>query len=96
MLKIRNKLFELENIEDELGVNLKTLFTALRNGMFASMYGEEVEKGTETIFIKPEKIEFCFLDKCLKYWWGLPCDVSIYYFRDYGKTWALTKDELNK
>lgn len=93
---IIEKLGKLEDIEEELGIDLETLFTALRKGVFASMYGEEVKKGTEIIFIKPKKVELWLLDKCFKYWWGYPCDVSVYHFKDYGKTWALTKEELNK
>lgn len=91
---VHHKLGELEDIEEELGIDLETLFTALRKGVFASMYGEEVEKNTEIIFIKPKKVELWLLDKCFKYWWGYPCDVSVYHFKDYGKTWALTKEEL--
>lgn len=34
-------------------------------------------------------------DDCVFYIWGWPgSDCNIYFFKDYGKTWAFTKEEL--
>lgn len=98
----RNKLGQLEDIEEELGIDLVTLFKALKNGIWASMYGEKVEKGTTLTFINKNVLVIIFepfipeedFKPHFIYRWGMPNDYSIYYLKDYGKTWALTKEEL--
>lgn len=90
MIKIRNKLFDLENIEDKLGIDL-----ALRHKIETSdkLYcidnkGKLIETryyysyGKDGVGLElPMEIE--------PYW----C-VSSYPWKDYGKTWALTREEL--
>ena len=83
---IIQKLGQLEDIEDELGIDLITLFKALNN----SIYIKENYDGT-------------FVDRTL---WSSNCiicglgdpiikvDEYAVYTKDYGKTWALKKEEL--
>lgn len=75
---IVNKLGQLEDIEEELGIDLMTLFKALREGFvdgngeyhhFSNLFVDNIE-----IFDSYEKVSL--------------------YLKDYGKTWALTKEEL--
>lgn len=81
--KMYNKLQQLEDIEEELGIDLITLLKALMNGIYVVDDGEILE---ETI----SGIER-FNDG-----WGF----STYYndfeltFSEYGKYWALTREEL--
>ena len=73
------KLFELEDIEDELGIDLAILFKALKQGFyFKDDFGDIIhfEKELLQSLIKGKVQD---LKKELK---------------DYGKTWALTKEEL--
>lgn len=91
------KLRDLEDIEEELGIDLITLFKAFKN-RFAYMfvqndYNENYKKG----LVKPlvvsnfykygedYKLVLCDTLTCLSYY------VSV---KDYSKTWALTKEEL--
>ena len=81
MLKIRNKLFELENIEEELGIDLITLFKALKKGVYYRNTQKEINHA--------KNIRLSFAYKTLV------VDYRTYkYLCDYGKTWALTKEEL--
>lgn len=92
--EIYNKLGQLEDIEDELGIELLTLLKA-RNGFYA--YDEEYDK---IIFYKDDlwiNIESEMLggSKLIK------IEGNVHFishsqceFKDYGKTWALTKEEL--
>ena len=90
MTKIRNKLFELENIEDELGIDLITLFKALKNGVYVIKRNRKKEidfvKNFE-INLTFTELEFSLICDTLQFCWG-------YALKDYGKTWALTKEEL--
>ena len=88
MLKIRNKLFELENIEDELGIDLITLFKASKNGYY-------VKEETGIYEVLPGNInDVDLIRKCISSQHGFAYFVSL--FKDYGKTWALTEQELKK
>lgn len=67
--------------------------------IYVTMYGENLEK-------TDNKVDICSLYKSkLRVWddtgmyyiWGWPGpDFNVYYFEDYGKSWALTKEELLK
>ena len=77
------KLCQLEDIEDELGIDLITLFKALKNG----------------IVIKDEPLQNypCSLNHNDIGWFLFVRTDGVlgsYYLKDYGKTWALTKEEL--
>ena len=79
---ILKKLGQLEDIEDELGIDLITLFEALKNG----------------IWLKDKKDQFIPYHCLLRDDFILVLYEDIYkkeyLLKDYGKTWALTKEEL--
>ena len=99
---VLTKLGQLEDIEDELGIDLTTLFKALNKGFYIK-YNDKI------VHIPPDK------NITVNFWYNI-INVSIppkffidckkgtdylseeideeYWFKDYGKTWALTKGEL--
>lgn len=84
------KLGQLEDVEEELGIDLTTLFKALKNGIKAKWENDEIVELTIL-----GGCQLCFNEKCFdlidyngKEWF--------YYFKDYGKTWALDKNDLIK
>lgn len=90
---IVNKLGAVEDIEQELGINLVTLFKALKNGFYAKEIHcfKNGERETIEYFNSPEIRLF---DEWYIYY---SCDnyhTIAYKMADYGKTWALTREEL--
>lgn len=91
------KLGRLEDIEDNIGVDLLTLFKALTNGIYIK-FGNKKITGTECYthsYILPRHI---YEDEK-----GWVIDLTIeldmnhcLYLKDYGKTWALTIKELEE
>lgn len=83
------KLQYLENIEEEIGIDLITLFKALKNGIYINDGGIVDEIGN--IYESEIKsIEHCPL------WSFTTDDGGEYAFKDRGKTWALDKEEFYK
>lgn len=83
------KLGQLEDIEDGLGIDLLTLFKALKNGIWVKYDADFGFTGKPEIVIKKDKCtEICLRNKK---WWIQENDFLL---KDYGKTWALTKEEL--
>lgn len=81
-----HKLGMLEDIEEELGIELiKVCLFALKGGY----YKAESSLATPT-HISPTDIDVDFF---FKYFNCYDSCISLY-FKDYGKTWALTKEEL--
>lgn len=89
--KAINKLGKLEDIEDELGIPLEVLFKALKDGIF--------------FYHKHYGIQYCnFVYLCDGGYWRLSITNPRDDFEsnlelgleDYGKTWALTKEELEQ
>jgi len=79
------EMLEYKNIEEELGIDLITLHRALSNGCF-------VKFGKESIWFQPkEYISIRYGELCLHFDYNLPKCCA---FKDYGITWALTKEEL--
>lgn len=82
-----DKLGQLEDIEEELGIDLKTLFKALNGCYFLQISTKKICSD-----IRPTLIYQCG--------WHLKPNLTelpmIYALKDYGKTWALTKEELEK
>lgn len=83
---VLTKLGLLEDIEEEIGIDLITLYKALKNGIY-----------------KKDCLDCCYDTKLrfMKGEWYLaqPFDENYTYIvktKDYGKTWALTKEELEK
>lgn len=77
-----HKLGLLEDIEDELGIELLTLIKASKEGFF------KTNKFGKLSYINPNK-SIDFKNKCI-----LVGSYTKLSFKDYGKTWALTKEEL--
>lgn len=95
---IYNKLSKLEDIEERLGIDLATLFKAMEDGFYVNDRGgcatnNKVAAAILTIkFPYGEKPYFVLEGNALMY-------TSMYGFvrvrpEEYGKTWALTKEEL--
>ena len=94
-----DKLGQLEDIEEELGIDLYTLFKILKRGQlickFIPMYDRK-----KTILVS-RKINSLYYDGC---YYRLEIDedgddgyIIQYdpYIKDYGITWALTREELD-
>ena len=89
-----NKLGQLEDIEEELGINLITLFKALKNGFY------HIDENKHIYTTKPTKGN----GGAMNFYVCLECiiaedtfgDQYIYSLKDYGKVWALTKEELEQ
>ena len=91
-----NKLGRLEDIEEELGIDVITLFKALKDGIWTNQeqwYGDE-KQGKIRFFqvrlLLEENAVGCIHNSM---WKGKEV-IRTLYFKDYGKTWALTKEEL--
>lgn len=93
------KLGKLEDIEEELGIDLITLFKVINEGA----YFKRFVKG-KVIAIEHHYIWFDLLRQ-IRYkdkdegevyisLNGAYCNEHEYKLKDYGKTWALTKEEL--
>ena len=96
------KLAELEDIEEEIGVDLTILFKALNKGFY-------IKYNNKIVHISPDK------NITVNFWYNI-INVSIppkffidckkgtdylseeideeYWFKDYGKTWSLDKGNL--
>lgn len=69
------------------------LIKAYLDGFYGTMYGAPLD---EIIHIDAKEARIVDGQK-LYFAWGWPGpDVTIYRLKDYGKTWALTREELNK
>ena len=77
------KLGELEDIEEELGIDLVTLLKAVKNGIFCKQPDGYID-------YYPFRIGY-WVDFMSHKKGMLVCGMNI---EDYGKTWALTKEEL--
>ena len=108
MPKIIDKLGQLEDIEEELGIDLITLFKALKNGFYAKVfcgclenYREYKKADFKERVLHVKVISFhnfykyftCEVEDNLNKGLWNGCKNSMY-LKNYGKTWALTKEEL--
>ena len=93
---IYKKLKILEDIEEELGIDLITLFKALIIGIWTHQeqcYGDEKQSQIRFFQVRlllEENAVGCIHNSM---WKGKEV-IRTLYFKDYGKTWALTKEEL--
>lgn len=91
--EVYNKLSALEDLEQELGIDLLTLFKALKQDY---IYVKHYYGCGNTFKINKEFIQGLKYadDNTPVFWtddWGKE---HMVYIKDYGKTWALTKEEL--
>lgn len=86
------KLQYLEDIEEEIGIDLITLYKALKNGFWSIGENKHIYK------MKPDKGN----GGAMSFYASCDCiiaedtfnDQYIFLLKDYGKTWALTREEL--
>ena len=86
---LKYKLGQLEDIEEELGIDLVTLFKALKKGIFVaydSSFG--MANKPKIKIVKDKATGICYRNKK----WYIQEDETL--IKDYGKTWALTKEEI--
>lgn len=100
-----NKLGQLEDLEEELGIDLITLFKALKEGIYITKDGY-LHTGNIEKFDDKEKYNCLVLNASYDNNYYLSdishpygdseCgDIGCYVkTKDYGKTWALTREEL--
>ena len=91
-----NKLGRLEDIEEELGIDVITLFKALKDGIWTNQeqwYGDE-KQGKIRFFQVRLLLEENAIGCIYNSMWKGEEVIRTLYFKDYGKTWALTKEEL--
>lgn len=87
---IVNKLGQLEDIEDELGIGLVTLFKALKDGIWYRLQNWELRYMKITLVLTPEGWVLAEL-------YPEPTNVVIQLYNrmhKYGVEWGLTKEEL--
>ena len=79
------KLGQLEDIEQELGIPLEVLFKALKEGIYWDYKHRE-----------PEDVSFrlCYKELIVRYSCFGETDYEYLELKDYGFTWALTREEL--
>ncbi len=91
-----DKLGQLEDIEERLGIKLSTLIKAVDDGIYSKEYNQirkvdlirlELIPGYPITEYKYTFEGLCLYDDDLE---------ECYEFKDYGKTWALTKKEIKK
>lgn len=85
-----NKLGELEDIEEELGIDLITLFKALKDGIYQKeLYFPNVKNHLDAKYLRLNtwynQLEWTDI------WNG--CNVYEFELKDYGKTWWLKEDK---
>lgn len=91
-----DRLEQYKSIEKELGIDLITLFKALKNGVWTNQeqtYGD-AKQGKIRFF----KVRLLLEEKSIgcihnSMWKGEEV-IKRLYLKNYGKTWALTKEEL--
>lgn len=86
-----DKLGQLEDIEEELGIDLITLFKALKNGVCYFTNGTQLAK--DYVWMVDNCIALGNRWK-LSYSFITAFERQTLSFKDYGKTWALTREEL--
>ena len=95
---VLTKLGMLEDIEEELGIGLITLFKALKNGFYTKSnngikFWKEDDK--HFVYVRDLKydIEIC-CEECENVIGAVPTMFLERSTKDYGKTWALSREEL--
>lgn len=82
---IVGKLGQLEDIEEKLGIELNVLFKALKQQKVWTKYDNEIDVC--------DYCEYMLLEDFIYFYWDNGKHLA-FELKDYGKTWALTKEEL--
>ena len=85
------KLYQLENLEEELGIDLITLFKALKYGVY--YYTSQNQLTHDYVWLYDNYISVGFREK-LSYSFMTCFQKQILLFEDYGVTWAIYRPEL--
>lgn len=86
--QIENDLDKLENLKDiekELGIDLLTLFKALKNGIY--FYGQKEEEPQDV------QLRMFYEEPMLVHNYGDLTELEVY-VAGYGSSWSLAKEEL--
>lgn len=87
----RSTIGQLEDIEEKLGISLITLFKAIKEGIFILDSKYNMIRDCTDIYLPIDWDNKGFYIECT----GDCININqFYYFKDYGKTWAFTKEEL--
>ena len=88
--KVYNKLGRLEDLEEELGIDLITLFKAINSKSIFTKYDGKISEHIEDNY---NERDWYMQDEIVYFYWenGSHCCLEL---SNYGKTWALTKEEL--
>ena len=93
---VLNKLGQLEDIEEELGIDLITLFKALKQGyIYVKLEDGIIKRDVDMLDFK-EGVRCVLFDKSCQVDNNMQCYQMLNYIQDYGKSWALTKKELEE
>ena len=87
-----DRLEEHRNIEEEIGIDLTILFNALKNGVY--YFDEQGQLIYSCVWLTDNHVTAGVHDK-LSYSFKTPYHETLL-FEDYGKTWALSEEELSK
>ena len=82
------KLCQLEDIEEKLGIELTIVFEALINGIWI----KDKAKKCRPCYLSASFGSMQLTNAGIRY--STISTNKYLYFKDYGKTWALTKEEL--
>lgn len=87
------KQIALAMLEEELGIDLITLFKALKDGIWVKLYGEKPYYVKAPISLRgiDRKSEVFHFALCYPIFYST---IQELHLKDYGLTWALTKEEL--
>lgn len=86
-LQCNNKLGQLEDIEEELGIELLTMAKIVKEGVWCEKNDKHYELSYFDFKKRAMMLRLLDDDDCL-------IDTTYVWFKDYGKTWALTRKEL--
>ena len=89
--RLLSEMLEYKDIEKELGIELVILFNALRNGVYYRMYSGQITK--DYVFLISNNMGIGQVSK-LDYSFMTCFEKNTLLFDDYGKSWALTEEEL--
>ena len=92
-----NKLGQLEDIEDKKGVEISTLAKALKDGFFYKSAEDNSIKYVVSYISNKSYGFVCIESEFMSYYevyLGQMRKECQFYLNEYGKTWALTREEL--
>ena len=87
------KLYKLENLEEELGINLITLFKALKYGVY--YYTSQNQLTHDYVWLYDNYVSASVRDK-LSYSLLTCFQKQILSFEDYGATWSIDRKDLEQ